>query len=492
MSNYVIGIDQSTQGTKMLLFDQLGNIAYKCSKSHSQLINDKGWVSHDLDEIYNNILILIKKLIKESQVDVNDIVGVGISDQRETSAAWEKGTGRSLAHAVVWNDSRATDISDKIEKEGKSQVIKDKTGMKLSPYFSAAKFAWLIKHEPEVAKAAKNHKLCLGNIDAWLLYRLTKAKDYKTEPSNACRTQLLNIRDVKWDPELCHIFGIPMDALPEICSSNSTFGYTDFEGFLPKPIPINCMMGDSQAALFGQGCWKKGDIKATIGTGSSVMMNIGDKPIASGNVVTSIASKMDDKVQYVVEGNINYAAAVVSWLIDDVKLIDSPEETEELAKRAIPTDKTYLVPAFSGLGAPYWDSKATGTITGMTRTTGKAEIVKATLCSIGYQIADILKLIDKEIGTHTKVLKVDGGPTANKFLIQFISDITGSSVYVPDIEEFSAFGVALCAGKALGIYDSLKLEDVIKYAVYKPQISEDKRKELMDGWHKAVQMVCAK
>lgn len=492
MSKYIIGIDQSTQGTKALLFDELGNIVLKKVKNHAQLINDKGWVSHDLGEIYNNVLDLINELIHPSNINSKDIVGVGISDQRETSAAWEKGTGRSLAKAIVWQDSRSTDIVDRPEIAGKSEIVKKKTGINLSPYFPASKFAWLLENVPEVKKARDNDSLCLGTIDSWLLYKLTNGKSFKTEPGNASRTQLLNIKDVAWDKELCDIFNVPMKSLPEVVPSNSNFGETNFNGLLDQPIPINCMLGDSMAALYGQGCWEVGNVKATIGTGSSVMMNTGRKQVNSNNVVTSIGWKMGDDLNYVVEGNINYAGAVISWLKDDVKLIDSAKETEQLALQAIPNDHTYLIPAFSGLGAPYWDSKATASLSGMSRTTGKAEIVRAALDSIAFQIRDILATIDEEADIKTNMLKVDGGVTSNSYLMQFQSNISDTDVYVPNIEEFSAFGVAFCAGRALGLYNNLKLDNIVQYHEFHNQINETKRDELVNGWTEAIETACRK
>lgn len=488
MGSYMIGLDQSTQGTKAILFNDLGNIVYKHARSHTQLINDQGWVSHDLDEIYGNVIQLINDLVEHSHVPVRDIAGVGISVQRETAAAWARDTGNSLANAIVWQDARAAAITNQLTDA--ADKVKAKTGLPLSPYFTAAKFAWLLQNVPAVKQAADTGNLCLGTMDSWLLYRLTRGQAFKTEPSNASRTQLFNIHTVAWDAQLCQLFGVPQDALAAVVSSNALFGETTFDGIFPQPIPIHCMLGDSQAALYGHGCTAPGDVKATIGTGSSVMMNIGDQPIQSADVVTSIGWRINGRTAYVAEGNINYAGAVIKWLTEDVQLIQSAAEAEPLARQAVAADQTYLIPAFSGLGAPYWDATATATLTGMTRTTGRAEIIRAALDSIAYQISDILAAIDQKAGQPATTLKVDGGVTANSYLMQFLSNIANVTVSVPDIEELSAFGVAYCAGRALTVYGQLKLNTVLNYHHYQNAIDDDQRQNLLAGWHRAVRGVC--
>ncbi len=490
MSNYVIGIDQSTQGTKVLLFDDLGNIVYKQSRSHAQIINKDGWISHDLDEIYQNVILLMNDLVQNAGVPVKEISGIGLSVQRETAAAWAKDTGKSLTKAIVWQDGRAVDIVELLQKKGIAHEVKAKTGLTLSPYFTAAKLSWMLKNVPEVQTAAINHNLCMGTMDTWLLYRLTHGRAFKTEPSNASRTQLLDINKVAWDSSLCHAFGVPLEALATIEQSNTLFGKTDFEGIFPKALPIHCMLGDSQAALYGQGCENIGDVKATIGTGSSVMMNIGDKPVQSSDVVTSIGWKINGQMTYVAEGNINYAGAVVRWLVNDLKLIDSANQAEALARQAIPEDHTCLVPAFSGLGAPYWNTRAKATLTGMTRTTGRPEVVRAALDSIAFQINDILNAIDKKLAIKTHVLKVDGGVTANAYLMQFQSNMSNLVVDVPDIEELSAFGVAYCAGRSMMVYGNLQLNKVLRYHEYRRTINEDRRQVILKNWQQAIEQVC--
>ena len=492
MSKYIIGIDQSTQGTKVLLFNKNGEIVAKKSKSHKQIINDKGWVSHDLDEIYNNLIYLIKEIFLSSKIDEKDILGVGISDQRETAAAWEKTTGRSLAPAIVWQDSRAKEITENLQNTKAKKYIKSVTGMELSPYFSAAKFSWLLKNEPSVRQAAEDHRLCLGTIDTWLLYRLTNGSSFQTEPSNASRTQIFDIHQLQWDKKICNLFEIPMESLAKISDSDSLFGYTDFEGVLHHKVCIHCILGDSQAALYGHGCWHNGDVKATIGTGSSVMMNIGQNDSIVNDIVTSIAWKINHKLEYVAEGNINYAGAVINWLTHDLKLINSADETERYALSALTSDQTYLIPAFSGLGAPYWDSNAKAALVGMTRTTGKNEVVAASLKCIAYQIQDILRLIDNNVKMQSKTLNVDGGVTANNYLMQFLSDITNAEVLVPNIEEFSAWGVALCAGRTLGIFNSLDIRKIAQIRDYRPSINDKRRHKLISGWDDAVKLISKK
>ena len=486
---YILGIDQSTQGTKALIFDNTGKIVARSDKPHKQIINEQGWVEHNPVEIKENIIIVVKDVIIRAGINKDDIAGVGISNQRETAVMWDKKTGMPIYNAIVWQCARGEAICKRIEKAGLSAKVKEITGLNLSPYFSAAKLAWIVENIKGVKEKAQNNEICCGTMDSWIVYCLTSGKSFKTDYSNASRTQLFDLKNLCWNEELCELFGLHTFNLPQVCNSNDIFGYTDFDGFLNKKIPINAVMGDSHAALFGQFCHNPGEIKSTYGTGSSIMMNVGDKPIYSKNgLVSSIAWGFDNKVQYVMEGNINYTGAVISWLKDDLKLINSPKETEELAKSANKADKSYLVPAFTGLGAPYWNSEATAIIAGMTRITGKNEIVKAALDSIAYQIADVVKLMQKETGLAIKSLRADGGPTKNRYLMQFQSDILNISVQVSQIEELSACGVAYMAGLTLGIYDKEKLIDVIKYEEYMPDISINKSNTLYDGWKKAVKI----
>lgn len=487
---YIIGIDQSTQGTKALLFDGTGALIQRSDLPHKQIVNEKGWVSHDLNEIYANAIQVVRQVIEASGIDKNEIAALGISNQRETTAMWDRFTGEPLAHAVVWQCGRAEEIGRKIAQAGHGELVRQKTGIPLSGYFPASKMAWLLQNTDGAQQKAQEGKLALGTIDSWLLFRLTGGKSFKTDYSNASRTQLFNLKTLSWDEELCGLFGVPMQALAEITDSNACFGYTDFEGYLDQPIPIMGMLGDSHGALFGQGCIRPGMIKATYGTGSSLMMNIGNQPIASAHgVVTSVAWGMDGEVVYCLEGNLNYTGAVISWLKNDLKLIEGAGETEGFAFAANPEDTTYLVPAFTGLGAPYWDASAKAAIVGITRTTGKAEIVRAALECIAYQITDLVRAMEQDTGTPIGQIRVDGGPSRNKYLMQFQSDMLDSEVCVPQAEELSGIGAAYAAGIAAGVYDRKKLFAESAFTVYRPKMEKALRERKWKGWQEAVGQV---
>lgn len=444
---YIISIDQSTQGTKALLFDCEGKLLFREDLPHKQLVNEQGWVSHDLWEIRDNTIRAAKLLMEKASVSPGLIAAVGISNQRETTAMWDRKTGEPLEHAVVWQCGRAAGIVRDIAKKGFGSIIREKTGIPLSAYFPAAKMAWLLQKNAEIRERAESGEICLGTIDSWLLWQLTQEHVFKTDYSNASRTQLMNLQTLGWDEELAEIFGIPMECLPQICDSDSVFGYTLMGGLFEKPVPICAVLGDSHAALFGQGCLLPGMSKATYGTGSSLMMNIGEKPIASSHgVVTSLAWKRRGRVEYVLEGNLNYTGAVITWLKEDMKLIQTAGETEELALSANPADETYLVPAFTGLGAPYWDENARAAVIGMSRVTGKAELVRAALDCIAYQITDLIMAMEQDTGIPMKELRVDGGPTRNRYLMQFQSDISGKKLRIPAEEELSGIGGGLYGG----------------------------------------------
>ena len=488
---YVLAVDQSTQGTKAILFDENGVLFCRTDLPHRQIVNEKGWVSHDLEEIYVNTIQVVRNLIDKAGIQKEEIACLGISNQRETSAVWSRKTGKPLASAIVWQCARAEEICTEIARDKDiAEQIRQKTGMKLSPYFPAAKFAWLQRHVEAVKNARKENDLCLGTIDTWLLFCLTKGQIYKTDYSNASRTQLYNICSLQWDKEICEWFDIDPNHLPEVVDSSFEYGYTDMEGIFDQPIPICGVIGDSQGALFGQGCVEKGMVKATYGTGSSVMMNIGNHMLLSDlGLVTSLAWGLNGKVEYVLEGNINYSGAVITWLKDDMGLISSPGETQEMAQMANKNDTTYLVPAFSGLGAPYWKSDAKALLYGMTRTTGKKEIIKAALESIAYQITDIVEMMKAEEEIEVKELCVDGGPTKNQYLMKFQSDILGTRVTLPRCEESSAQGAAYMAGLCVGLYkkEQLFIKTVKNQLV--PEMSKEVRREKYCGWKEAVERV---
>lgn len=477
----VLAIDQSTSGTKALLFDGEGRLLGLQDLPHEQKVSSQGWVSHDPLEIYRNTLETVRLLLKETGADRASIGAVGISNQRETALLWDRDTGLPVADAVVWQCARATDICQRLTE--KAEAIQERTGLHLSPYFPAAKWAWLLENTPGLT--GKN--LCAGTIDAWLVYKLTGGRVFATDYSNASRTQLFNLRTLSWDPELCGWFRLDPAMLPEVRCSDSLFGETDFEGLLPHPVPIHGVLGDSHGALLGQGCLSPGMVKATYGTGSSVMMHVGEKPVFSKKgLATSLAWGMEGKVAYVLEGNINYTGAVIKWVVEELGLLASSKEAGPVARSADPADTTYLVPAFTGLGAPYWDSEAKAMLTGMSRTTGRAEIVKAAEECIAYQIADVLALMGQEADVSIQELRVDGGPTRDGFLMQFQSDMLRLSVAVPEREELSGMGAAFCAGIAAGIY-SRDIVQSVRRTRYSPQMEGALRQQKQAGWKQAVE-----
>lgn len=488
MSRYILAVDQSTQGTKGLLFDEKGVLAGRADRPHKQIVSPQGWISHDLNEIRRNTLAVCHDVVEKTGVDKADIAAFAISNQRETTAAWDKVTGEPVCEAIVWQCARAAAIAERVEAlPGMAQTVQKRTGIPLSPYFPAAKMAWLLQNAPAAAQLAKQGRLALGTIDSWLLSFLCEGRPHKTDYSNASRTQLFDIVNLRWDEELCRAFGVPVEALPQVCMSDSNFGLTDLGGWLDTPIPVHGVLGDSHGALFGQDCRQPGQIKATYGTGSSVMMHIGDAPkFSDRGLVTSLAWGMGGKVQYVFEGNLNYTGAVMTWLKKDVGLITTDAEATQLAKAANPDDRAYFVPAFTGLGAPYWDSHATGMLTGITRTTGRKEIAKACLECIGYQITDLVQLMGQDAGLPVDTLRVDGGPTASDYLMQFQADMANAYVRVPALQELSGMGAAYAAGIATGLYDPQTVYDHVRHQTYAPAMDPARREVLYHGWQEAI------
>lgn len=472
---YLLAIDQSTQGTKAILFDHQKQIFWKTALSHKQLVNNQGWVSHDLDEIKNNLKKLFKSALE--QVSADQIEGLAITNQRESAAAWSKRTGEPLCNTIVWQDNRVQKLIKRISYKELQEEVKNLTGLALSPYFTGAKWGWMLLNEPRVIQANQNNDLCLGTMDSWLIYQLTNGKSFKTEPSNACRTQLMNIHTGQWDEKLSEIFGVDLNSLPQIVDSNAHFGDTDLFGLLPHPIPILSVLGDSQAALYAHGCFNVGDFKVTFGTGSSVMLNIGNKlPKDINNKLnTSIAWSLNGKTSYVIEGNINYAGACITWLKDNIKLIKTPEETGDLALTANPEDHTILIPAFAGLGAPYWKTDMKAAFVGMTATTSKKELVRATLNSLVYQIADILAEFQKLSPQLNNEIHTDGGMIHNQYLMQYLSNITQRTVKISNISELSALGSAMNAFQDMSGSKSS--------ASYSPRMKKDVALNYLDEWH---------
>lgn len=490
MSRYILAVDQSTQGTKGLLFGEDGLLAARADRAHRQIVDERGWVEHDPEEILENTIAVCGDVLARAGVDGAEVAAIGISNQRETTLVWDKATGRPAYNAIVWQCARASEICERPEIAGRAEEIRGKTGLNLSPYFPAAKLRWLMERVPEAKRLSESGKLACGTIDSWLLYCLTGS--HKTDYSNAGRTQLFNINTLEWDRELCALFSVPMNSLPEVCMSDSYFGETDLGGLLPRPVPIHSVLGDSHGALFGQDCRRPGQIKATYGTGSSVMMHIGSKPkFSDSGLVTSLAWGINGKVEYVFEGNLNYTGAVMTWLRESVGLIRTDAEATELAEKANPNDRTCFVPAFTGLSAPYWDSRATGLLTGITRTTGRAEIAKACLECIAFQIADLVSLMRQDSGIAVETLRVDGGPTASAYLMQFQSDIADAAVQIPDLQELSGLGAAYAAGMAVGLYDRESAYLNIRRRGYARRMSPEARAERLADWKRAVrQALC--
>ena len=487
MAAYLMAIDQSTQSTKVLLFDQEGRIRLRVDRPHRQIIDSRGYVEHDPEEIYSNLLALVPELLQKSGIAPEELRGVGISNQRETSVMWERATGKPVYNAVVWQCARGAAICDALSAH--AEMIQSRTGLKLSPYFSAAKLAWILQNVPGVRERAEKGEICCGTMDSYLVHRLTGGASFRTDYSNASRTQLFNIHTLEWDREILDLFGIPACCMAQLTDSDAVYGETDFEGALPHPIPIRCVLGDSHAALFAQGCLEKGMLKVGYGTGSSIMMNIGEKPLLSSlGIVTSLAWKLNGRVNYILEGNVNYSGAIITWLKDQAHLLRSAAESRDLALQANPDDRTYLVPAFSGLGAPYWRSDLSAAFIGMSRATGQAELVKAGLEAIAYQITDIVLLMQQEAGIREIELRVDGGPSRNDWLMQFQSDMLSCPVLVPQAEELSCVGVAYAAGIAMGLYPDTIFEKN-QYAVYRPRMDGPTRARKYDGWREAVRRI---
>ena len=481
---YILSIDQSTQSTKALLFDEKGDIVCRKDRKHKQIVNELGHVSHDPKEIYQNTILSIQDVIEESSILSSDIVAMGISNQRETTVLFDE-KGNPLTDAIVWQCARASEICKRYESH--KEEIYDITGLVLSPYFPASKMVWL----KENVKPEGNYRF--GTIDTWLVYCLTHGQSYKTDASNASRTQLFDIHTGEWSDSLCALFGIEKEHLPEVCDSDSCFGMSDVEGILDHEIPIYAVLGDSHAALFGQCCHQSGQVKVTLGTGSSIMMNIGSQYMKSHNgLTTSLAWKMHGKMEYVFEGNINYAGAIISWIQNDLGLIQSPNETQQAIEQANEEDETILVPAFSGLSAPHWNENVRAIFYNMSRTTKKNELIKASVESIAYQITDILNAMASDSALALSQVKADGGPSKNNYLMQFLSDMARCSVKVSKQEELSAIGVAYMAGIAVGLYQKETLFSHREYIEYNRKMDINNWKKRMDRWYDALALLLSK
>ncbi|MBN2858801.1 MAG: glycerol kinase GlpK [Sphaerochaetaceae bacterium] len=484
---FFLTIDQGTSGTKAIIFTSDGKLLSRHDEGHHQFYPNPGWVEHDPDEIYDNTLKAIRAVLKTTGISAQQIICISISNQRETTLMWNKVTGKPVMNAVVWQCQRGMEICNTLEREGKAPVVKEKTGLVLSPYFSAAKARWIMDHRVENDTSVRREDMLFGTMDSYLIWRLTGGKVHATEYSNASRTQLYNIHSLAWDEELLEMFHLDSSMMPKVLPSNSVFGETA-PGLFDTPLFIAGVLGDSHAAFFAQNCFSTGMAKVTYGTGSSVMMNIGTKPVESDSVVTSIGYSIDDEIMYVLEGNINPTGATIKWLIDDVELFDSPREVSTLASSVPDTQGVYLVPALTGLSAPHWNSEVRGVLTHLSRGTKKAHIARAAEESIVYQIIDVITAMREESGITLRELRVDGGPTRDDFLMQFQSDMGDVPVVRTTIEELSATGAMYMGALACGIWE--KLSDIVALREEQKRFSctmtVDRREMNYDGWKKAV------
>jgi glycerol kinase len=489
MSNYILSIDQSTSATKAVLFDNKAQFVARANAEHKQYYPKPGWVEHDPEEIFSNTLKVIAEVITQAGISKEEVQCISISNQRETVVVWDRVTGKPVCNAVVWQCLRGETKCNELKAQGHEQMIHQRTGLIVDPYFSASGVHWIINSSPDIKQKAISGQLACGTIDSWLVWKFTNGKTHTTDYSNASRTLLLNLHSMQWDVEICQLFDIPLNMLPELKHSDEVFGMTNAGGFFTKEIPISGILGDSHAALFGQRCYHNGLSKVTYGTGSSVMMNIGPKPLeAPIGLVTSIGYSIKGKTDFVFEGNIHSTGATIKWLVDMLGIMSSSKESETLADSVISTEGVYFVPAFAGLGAPYWDNQARANISGIHGGTTKAHIVRAGLEAIAYQVKDLLDLMAQKAGIDLTEIRVDGGPTRNHFLMQFQSDMLNAPITVSDIEEASALGAALAGGMGVGLWKDLgELESLYtSHDKVKPDMKENQRKELYNGWVRAV------
>lgn len=492
--NHILAIDQSTSGTKVLLVNERGQIIHKCSESHKQYYPRAGWVEHDPIEIYENVKKLMKEIVQTTGISQDDLEVLAITNQRETVVVWDKETGVPVYNAIVWQCRRTSDICKELKDQGYEEMIQTKTGLKADPYFSASKIKWILDHVDGVKDRAKEGKLLLGTIDSWLIWKLTCGKVHATDYSNASRTLLFNIDTLQWDDDLLDLFDIPRAMLPSIKDSNEIFGVTEDRNLPFSALPISGVIGDSQGALFGQKCFTPGMAKATYGTGTSVMMHTGELVRGTKGLVTSIAWGLNGKVEYALEGIINSTGDVIKWLKEQLELINGIDEAEELASSIPDNQGVYLIPAFVGLGAPYWNPYTRAAILGMSRNTGKSHIVRAALESIAYQVKDVIELMQSESNLKIKTLKVDGGATNNRLLMQYQADMLDIDVTASKVAELSSMGSVYLAGLGIGIWTSTEEINKLNHAheVYQPLMASDDRNKYYQGWKQSVNGVLVK
>ncbi|WP_315165903.1 glycerol kinase GlpK [Metaclostridioides mangenotii] len=487
--NYIMALDQGTTSSRAIIFNRAGEIVRVAQKEFSQIFPNPGWVEHDAMEIWGSQSGVLREVIETAGIRPDEIASIGITNQRETTVVWDKYTGKPVYNAIVWQCRRTSEICDDLKNRGLEDKIKEKTGLLIDAYFSATKLKWLLDNVDGARERAKKGDLLFGTIDTWLIWNLTRGKVHVTDYSNASRTMMFNINTLEWDEEILDELDIPECMLPEVKPSSYLYGYTDDHMLAGAEIPISGCAGDQQAALFGQTCFEEGTAKNTYGTGCFLLMNTGEKPVRSKNgLLTTIAWGINGKINYALEGSIFVAGASIQWLRDELNLINTAEESEEYASRVEDTNGVYVVPAFTGLGAPYWDMYARGTISGLTRGAKKEHLIRATLESIAYQTKDVLQAMQDDSGIDLKALKVDGGASNNNFLMQFQSDILDVKIFRPEIVETTALGAAYLAGLAVGFYndkDEISSNWRIKRE-FNPQMNDCVRDEKYKGWKKAI------
>ena len=490
MKKYILSLDQGTTSSRAIIFDREQNIYGVAQKEFNQIYPKEGWVEHNPMEIWSSQYCVLQEVLAKTNIEPEEIAAIGITNQRETTVVWDKNTGEPVYNAIVWQCRRTSEYCDTLKDKGLTDKFREKTGLIIDAYFSGTKLKWILDNVDGVRERAEKGELLFGTVETWLIWKLTKGKAHVTDYSNASRTLLFNIKDLTWDKEILEELNIPESMLPEPKPSSYVYGYSD-ASFFGKEIPISGAAGDQQAALFGQTCFNPGEAKNTYGTGTGcfMLMNTGETPVYSKNgLVTTIAWGLDGKVNYALEGSIFVAGASIQWLRDELRIIESAADSEYMAKKVKDTNGCYVVPAFTGLGAPYWDQYARGTIVGLSRGVNKYHIIRATLESLAYQVNDVLHAMKADSGIDLAALKVDGGASANDFLMQFQSDIINAPVKRPSCVETTAMGAAYLAGLAVGYWNSK--EDVIKNwavdKIFSPIMGEDERERKIKGWNKAV------
>lgn len=488
MEKYILSIDQGTTSSRAILFDKEGTIKFVSQREFKQYFPKGGWVEHDANEIWTSVLAVISSVLNENNISPKQIEGIGITNQRETAVVWDKNTGRPVYHAIVWQSRQTQDICTELKSKDLEPIFKEKTGLLLDPYFSGTKVKWILNNVEGAREKAENGDLLFGTIDTWLIWKFT-GDVHVTDYSNASRTLMYNIYDLKWDEELLEYLDVPASMLPEVKPSSEVYGYTQEHHFFGEKIAIAGVAGDQQAALFGQACFESGEVKNTYGTGGFMLMNTGEKAVKSeSGLLTTLAYGLDGKVNYALEGSIFVSGSAIQWLRDGLRMIKSAPASEDYANRVKSTEGVYVVPAFVGLGTPYWDADARGAIFGLTRGTEKEHFIRATLESLCYQTRDVLEAMEKDSGINVETLRVDGGAVKNNFLMQFQADIVNTPVERPEVNETTALGAAYLAGLAVGFWKS---KDEIKQrwkleTEFKPELEEEEREKLYKGWKTAV------